>query len=69
MVTIRGVTGVTPLNGAWMVGTEGECTAMGANGPASARIDTPAGPIDVDVPQGRTVEIKITGDVAVVTYS
>ncbi|MGI9504545.1 MAG: hypothetical protein ACR2RE_15985 [Geminicoccaceae bacterium] len=41
---------------------------MTADGPASANIHTASGIIEVEVPVGRSVEIKIMGSVAVVTY-
>lgn len=70
MVTIRGVSGVTPTSGQWSTTQTGDTTTMTASGPATARIMTAGGNlIEVDVPAGKDVELRQTGVDVVVIFN
>jgi len=70
MVTIHGITGVTPLTGDdWTITPVGDSEVMECEGPATARIHMAGGNlVEVDCPADKTVRITITGGNAVVEF-
>lgn len=69
MVRVNNTIGTTPLTGEWLTTTEGGSTILEAEGPALMNIHTPSGDVEVEVPEGRTCTITITGTVSEIRYS